>query len=172
MDLHEFDDTSQYFDDACAPEVAALLDEAANGYASGNCELPLLRAHLIAPEQLSVLVGLYRFYFYQHRHADADLIAQRAMNAAARRLALPEHWFEVGEPLIADAAMRSMGLLRFWLMALKARALLALRAGHVIVGQRMLTKLRELDELDRLGVAPLLKVVSRHQYEGFKKPQT
>lgn len=160
MDLHDFDAVSLYFDEPCTPEVAALLDQAAGGYTAGDCELPLLRAHLLAPGQLSVLVGLYRFYFYQHRHADADLIATRAMSAAAQRLALPDAWWDVREPLLADAALRSIGLLRFWLMALKARAVLALRAGHLIVGRRMLEKLIELDECDRLGVRSLLELVA------------
>lgn len=170
MDLHDFDSVSLYFDEPCSPEVSALLDEASGGYADGSCELPLLRAHLLAPEQLVVLVGLYRFYFYQHRHADADLIAQRAMSVTARRLLLPERWTEVDPLGLADAAGCSMGLLRFWLMALKARAVLALRAGHLIVGKRMLEKLKELDDCDRLGIRPLLDAVAQHEREAFDHP--
>ena len=52
-----------------------------------------------------------------------------------------------------------MGLLRFWLLALKARAVLALREGRTVVGQQMLEKLAILDQHDRLGASALLTVV-------------
>jgi hypothetical protein len=54
-----------------------------------------------------------------------------------------------------------MGLARFWLMALKARAILALREYRLDTARAMLNKLQELDECDRLGVKPLLAVLEQ-----------
>ncbi|MCB1887995.1 MAG: hypothetical protein KDH20_10355 [Rhodocyclaceae bacterium] len=160
MDLHDFDSASLYFDEPCPETVEALMVEAAEGYEDGSGELPLLKAHFLAPGQLTVLVGLYRFYFYKHRLADADCVAARAMATSGERLGLPEDWSDADEIALACAASRSIGLLRFWLLALKARAILALREGHLDKGRQMLDKLTELDQHDRLGVRPLIDVLN------------
>ena len=159
MDLHDFESTDLYFDEACPPLVDGLLAEAAEGYASGEAELPLLRAYFLAPQQLSVLVGLYRFYFYQHRLGDADQVAVRAMEIAGQRLGFPDDWQRVSTVALGMAVPRSMGLVRFWLMCLKARAILALREQRLDVAGQMLQALRGLDECDRLGVQPLLDLL-------------
>ena len=159
MDLHDFDAISLYFDDDCPPAVAALLDTAARACVEGEGELPLLQAYLCAPEQLAVLVGLYRFYFYKHRLPEADLVARRAMSVSGRRLDLPDDWQQMDPIPLAAAASRSMGLLRFWLLALKARAVLALREGRTGEGTRMLEKLACLDQQDRLGASSLLALI-------------
>ncbi len=160
MDLHDFDSASLYFDEPSSDAVEALMVEAAEGYEDGSGELALLKAHFLAPRQLTVLVGLYRFYFYKHRLTDADCVAVRAMATAGERLGLPDDWSEADEIALACAASRSIGLLRFWLLALKARAILALRDGRLVEGRRMLDKLRELDQHDRLGVRPLIDVLN------------
>lgn len=161
MDLHDFDTTSLYFDDPCPPQVDALLAAAAEAYASGEGELPLLQAYFLAPDQLMVLVGLYRYYFYQHRLADADVVAQRAMAVAGERLGFPADWRYLDTLGLGAGIRQSMGLARFWLMSLKARAVLALRDGRLDQAGAMLGKLRELDEMDRLGVKPLIDVLEQ-----------
>jgi hypothetical protein len=161
MDLHDFDTTSLYFDEPCPARVEALIAEAAEAYASGEGELPLLRAYLLAPEQLVVLVGMYRYYFYQHRLADADLVAKRAMTVSGERLGFPADWRHLDALGLGSGIRQSMGLARFWLMSLKARAILALREGRLVQARAMLDKLRELDEMDRLGVQPLIDLLDR-----------
>lgn len=161
MDLHDFDTTALYFDEPCPPEVEALLAAAAEAYSNGEGELPLLRAYLLAPSQLMVLVGLYRYYFYQHRLGDADRVAIRAMAVSGERLGFSPEWQELDSPGLGAGIRRSMGLARFWLMSLKARAILALREGRLEVAQAMLSKLAELDEMDRLGVQTLIEVLER-----------
>jgi hypothetical protein len=161
MDLHDFDTTTLYFDEPCPPRVDALLAAAAEAYATGEAELPLLQAYFLAPEQLVVLVGLYRYYFYQHRLGDADQVAQRAMAVAGERLGFPADWRYLDALGLGSGIRQSMGLARFWLMSLKARAILALREGRLEAARAMLAKLRELDERDRLGVQPLIDLLER-----------
>ncbi|MDY0012543.1 MAG: hypothetical protein RBS40_06585 [Rhodocyclaceae bacterium] len=161
MDLHDFDTTTLYFDEACPPRVDALIAQAAANYASGEAELPLLQAYFLAPEQLVVLVGLYRFYFYQHRLAEADQVAARSMAVSGERLGFPLDWRALGMAGLGSGIRHSMGLARFWLMSLKARAILALREGRIDTARAMLAKLRELDEQDRLGVQPLVELLER-----------
>ncbi len=168
LDLLELGDDSLYFDEACAPEVAALIVEASRHYAEGKSEQYLLRAYFLAPEQLSVLVALYRYYFYQHRLDDAFIVAERVLDVTARRLNLVGGWNSLGPVSLGEAVMRSMGLLRFHLLALKGSAVILLRLGHLNEAQRRLEKISEIDERDALGVAPLLAVIAERQRDDLE----
>jgi len=161
MDLMQFDQTTLYFDDPLPLEIERLLLEAGACYGDGDCdaEAMLLRAYLLAPEQLVVLVALYRFYFYQHRLEDALLVANRALDVAGRRLDLPTQWQQLHPEHIGHAVMLSMVVLRFYLKALKAAGYLLLRVGDNASGEAMLEKLSELDRHDCLGGKALLDLV-------------
>ena len=120
MDLLDFSDCKLYFEDDLPAEAERLIALAASEYGEPAAELSLLRAHLHAPENLSVLVGLYRYYFYQHRLGDALVVAERAMQLSGRHLGLPADWKLLDEAQLGSAAANSFGLLRFYLLALKA----------------------------------------------------
>lgn len=156
MDLLNFDETELYFDEPLAPEVAQLLDEASELYGGEAAELKLLRANFMAPRHLMVLVALYRYYFYQHRLEDALLVAESALAVAGQRLAFPDSWSCLHERTIGMGVMRSMGLVRFYLMVLKAAAYLHLRLENFETGLAMLEKLVQLDSHDRIGGKSLL----------------
>jgi hypothetical protein len=157
MDLMDFDQTTLYFDEPIGEEVERLIAWAADCYGSDEAEVMLLRASAIAPEQLMVLVAQYRYYFYQHRLEDALLVAGRAMDVAGRRLDFPDSW--VNLHTVGAGVMRSMGLVRFYLMVLKAAGYINLRLGRNETGMAMLEKLLELDSHDRMGGRALLDVV-------------
>ena len=74
MDLLDFSDCKLYFEEPMPAEAERLIAQAASEYGEPGAEMALLRAHLLAPENLSVLVGLYRYYFYQHRLDDALVV--------------------------------------------------------------------------------------------------
>ena len=84
MDLLDFNDCKLYFEDPLPAAAEALLALAAREYGEPSAELALLRAHLLAPDNLTVLVGLYRYYFYQHRLEDALQVAERALALDSR----------------------------------------------------------------------------------------
>ncbi len=159
MDLMDFDQPTLYYDDPVAPEVERLLQDASAHYGEEMAEASLLRAYFLVPEQLVVLVALYRYYFYQHRLEDALLVADRAMAVAGRRLNLPGEWQNVHPDHLGHAVLRSMGLLRFYLMVLKAAGYINMRLNRHQAGQAMLEKLVELDSHDRLGGKALLDVI-------------
>lgn len=159
MDLLQFDQTTLYFDDPLPAGIEPLLLDAAACYGDDEAEAMLLRAYFLAPEQLVVLVALYRYYFYQHRMEDALIVADRAMSVVARRLDLPAKWQNLHPEHIGHAVLRSMGLLRFYLLVLKAAGYIHLRTGDSVTGQAMLQKLVELDSHDRLGGKALLDVI-------------
>lgn len=163
MDLHDFTDCELYFEQPLTPTISDLIDAAARHYGEPEAESLLLRAYFLAPENLTVLVGLYRYYFYQHRLEDALIVAERALSVSAGQLQLNTHWQHMTRLHLGDAAQRSFGLLRFYLIALKASTVVLLRLGDFAEARIRLQKLAELDSNDRLGVARLLEVVNTFQ---------
>ena len=163
MDLLDFSDCKLYFEDALPAEAERLIAQAASEYGEAGAELSLLRAHLLAPENLSVLVGIYRYYFYQHRLEDALVVAERAMQLSGRHLGLPTDWRLLDETRLGSAAANSFGLLRFYLLALKAASVVLLRLGQIAESRARLIKLASLDSRDQLGAGKLLEVVDEFQ---------
>jgi hypothetical protein len=159
MDLLDFDHAELYFDEPLAQDVTRLLVAAADRYGSEETENLLLRANLMAPQHLMVLVALYRYYFYQHRLEDALLVAESTLAVVGRRLDFPETWVYLREANVGAGVMRSMGLVRFYLMVLKAAGYISLRLGNQETGRAMLEKLVELDSHDRIGGRALLDVL-------------
>lgn len=163
MDLLDFSDCKLYFEEPLPPEVECLITRAAHEYGDASAEANLLRARRLAPENLTVLVGLYRYYFYQHRLEDALQVAERAMQLSGRHLGLPADWSLLNEGWLGAAAAISFGLLRFYLLALKAASIVMLRLGHIADSRARLTKLAALDARDQLGAAKLLELVDEFQ---------
>ena len=163
MDLLDFSDCKLYFEDALPAEAERLIAQAASEYGEAGAELSLLRALLLAPENLSVLVGLYRYYFYQHRLEDALVVAERAMQLSGRELGLPTDWRLLDETRLGSAAANSFGLLRFYLLALKAASVVLLRLGQISESRARLIKVAGLDSRDQLGAGKLLEVVDEFQ---------
>ncbi|MND86989.1 hypothetical protein D3C80_789750 [compost metagenome] len=112
-----------------------------------------------------MLVGLYRFYYYQHRYQDALHIALRVMAVVGPRLGLSADWRHIDQDALVVAAARGIGLLRFHLLALKGAGYLCLRLGRFEQGKAMLVKVVELDTDNRLGARLLLDVLAANNAE-------
>ena len=159
MDLLDFDGRGLYFEDPLPAEVEDLLLQAAALCGDERCETKLWRAWSRAPRHLTVLVALYRFFFFSHRLEEGLEVAQWAMATSAERLGLPADWEAVNDSHLPAAAARSFGLLRFYLLTLKATAVLYLRLGRKERGLTILRKIGALDPADRLGANVLLQSV-------------
>jgi tetratricopeptide (TPR) repeat protein len=120
----------------------------------------LRQAEAVAPEHTAVLIGLYRFYFYKGRLAEALAVARRCLVKAAQENNLPADWAEV---TAADAEFGRYDdmLPRFFLFSLKGYAYLQMRLGETEEGRRAVLKLLELDPADKIGAAVLLNVLDR-----------
>lgn len=164
MDLLDFKDCKLYFEEPLPQAVEDLILKASQEHGQDSAEMALLRAHLRVPENLTVLVGLYRYYFYQHRLEDALLVAERAMDLSGRQLGLPREWQHLDETRLGSAASSSFGLLRFYLLAMKAASIVMLRLGRIAESRARLVKLATLDSLDQMGAAKLLEVVDAFQH--------
>lgn len=163
MDLLDFNDCELYFELPLPAEAETLLLAAAASDDDG-AERALLTANALAPDHLTVLVGLYRFYFYRHRLDDALLVAERAMRLSGGQLGLPPDWRELDETLLGRAATLSFGLLRFHLLALKAICIVLLRLGRIAPARERLEKLVALDRHDRFSAARLLEIVDEFRH--------
>jgi len=157
-DLLDFEAQALYFEDALPEEVSSLIAAAAEGYGSDTAEASLLRAYFLEPDHLTVLVALYRYFYYQHRYPDAFLVAERAMAVAGKRLGIQEDWQTLGMESLSAAIAESMTLTRFYLMALKGSGYLKLRMNEAEAGLKRLEKVAELDLDDRLGVHALVEI--------------
>ena len=159
MDLQDFEGQELYFDSEMPQDVAELIQSASEQYSDGGAEGCLLKAYEIAPLNLSVLVALYRFYYYQHRYEDALKIAYEAMAAVAGEIGFPVHWRELEFSDLANGVMQSFTVVRFYLLALKGAGYLNLRMGNIQEGVAMLNKVISLDSNDRLGARVLLQAM-------------
>ena len=158
MDLQDFEGQDMYFDMPMPEEVESLIREAAESYASGGAEAKLLKAYLLAPRNLTLLVAMYRFYYYQHRWHDALYIADQVMLVAGEMLEMTTHWRLLTPDHLGGPALRSMGLLRFYFLALKGAGYLCLRMEDREGAVERLQKVVELDPQDRLGAKMLLNM--------------
>jgi len=162
--LKELDGSGCYFEEEISDEVQGLLDAAADNYGEEEvAELLLLRAFLRQPESLTVLVGLYRFYFYRHRLFDALEVADRAMQLSAEAVGFDPDWALLQPEAFDRLASAQVTMGRFYLFALKGAGYMNMRTGKVELGTAQLRKVRELDAEDRLGASVLLNVVDYQQ---------
>ena len=176
MDLLKFEGGDLYFDDEVDETVNTLLDEAANNYgrASGDIiyskesETLLLKAADISPENLSVLVGLYRYYYYQHRYENALQVAYRVLEVIAKKISFPERWSDLTLEYMGFGAMTSMQMVRFYLFALKGIAYLNLRLRRITEARAILDKIVDLDKADRIGAQQLLTLVCTYDTSRFE----
>lgn len=159
MDLLDFNGEAMYFDEPVTPEVESLLAQAAVRYGNGpedlGAEHALLRAYFLEPQHLTVLVALYRYFYYRHSYPEALMTADRAIAIAASRLCLPERWQDISEADLGRGVLVSMTLTRFLLLALKGSGYLLLRLGEPAGALERLEKISEIDTSDRLGIREL-----------------
>jgi tetratricopeptide (TPR) repeat protein len=123
-------------------------------------ESHLREAEALAPGHAAVLIGLYRFYFYKGRLAEALQVARRCLVKAAEEIDLPADWRAV-RATDAEFGRYESVLPRFFLFSLKGYAYLQMRLGETEQGRLAVEKLLELDPSDKIGARVLLDVLDR-----------
>jgi tetratricopeptide (TPR) repeat protein len=163
MDLLDYTTDSLYYEeDLPTPETAELLRQAAEGYGAGEAEPALLRAYFLQPENLTVLVAVYRYFFYRHQLEDALRVADRLLRITAGRLGLDPDWRALSQAGLGPAVQTSIALTRFHLAGLKAAGYLQLRLGDFAEALARLRKVQELDSADRIGALALLRLAEEY----------
>ncbi len=157
-DMLDFESGDLYFDEPLRAEAQQCLEHAAERYGENLAEEALMRAYFLEPEHPTVLVALYRYFYYQHRLEDALLVAERVLKVFAKRLELPENWHDLTETRFGNGVVISMTLIRFYLLALKGAGYLELRLGAHESALARLHKVMEFDPNNQLGARALLDV--------------
>jgi tetratricopeptide (TPR) repeat protein len=127
-------------------------------------EKHLQEARALAPDHAAVLIGLYRFYFYKGRLAEALEIARLCLAKAARENGLAFDWRRIAATDAGFAAYENI-LPRFFLFSLKGYAYLQMRLGNLDEGHDAVIKLLELDPSDKIGAKVLLDVLNRMEQD-------
>ncbi len=147
------------------PDARRQLYEAAHSYDQAETALAHLReARRLAPNHIAVLIGLYRFYFYKGRLAEALEIAQTCLLRAAIDNSLPLDW-RIVKPEQAAFASFDNPTARFFMFALKGYAYLNMRLGDLDEGRAAIAKLLELDSSDKVGAQVLLDVLNHRELD-------
>ena len=122
-------------------------------------ERAVKQALAAAPQDFSVRLAAYRFYFYNHRLAGAVPHAAFLVSLIARRLNVAGDWRAV-KP--GDAAFDELEEApSLYLQALLAWGYCKARLGERAEGAQALAKVAELAPRDRFGARRLLAIVSK-----------
>ncbi|MGZ8165674.1 MAG: hypothetical protein ACXWTL_09410 [Methylobacter sp.] len=165
MDLLDFEAQGLYFEEPEVAGVKTLIATAAENYANGDAELPLLKAYFLAPESLNVLVALNRFYYYQHRLEDALAATCKALAVIRSLVAFPENWRDLQPEHITHTPAELLTQVRLYLFTLKAIGFLNMRLEYLDISQAIFEKLVGLDSKDRIGAKGLLELVIKRKGE-------
>jgi tetratricopeptide (TPR) repeat protein len=143
------------------PEAEDHLWQAGLSYHLDDvAETHLKEAQALAPGHAAVLIGLYRFYFYKGRLAEALEVARVCLAKAASENLLAADWRAV-RPGNVDFGSFDAMLPRFYLFTLKAYAYLQMRLGNLDEGREAVMKLLEIEPSDKIGARVLLDVLER-----------
>jgi tetratricopeptide (TPR) repeat protein len=165
VDLLDFEAQGLYFDEPEVAGVHEMIADAAENYAQGDAELPLLKAYFLAPESLNVLVALNRFYYYQHRLDDALTATTKALAVIRPLVNFPENWRDLQLEHITQAPANLLTQVRLYLFTLKAVGFLHMRLENLDLSEAIFTKLLELDSKNRIGAEGLLELVLKRKAE-------
>lgn len=165
MDFLDFDGKDLYFDSPTSKEVEELINKASILYPDEKAEQCLLRCYLAEPENLSVHVSLYRYYYYKHDYNSALKVAERTLETAGKSLGYLGNWKDLSQGNLMRGLLVSMGLTRYYLHALKASAYLLMRIDDLEQAVQRLEKVKEMDSENQFGVEELLQIAKRRLRE-------
>lgn len=142
--------------------LTALLAGACHARSDpATAERAVLQALALAPDNIEALLGAYRFYFYDHRWAEALPLAAEILVHMARRLNIPTDWNLVRRDDASFSAAEEAPSL--YLQALVAWGYCNVRLGRIEEGCQALAKAAELDPRDRFGAAEVLSVIAESE---------
>jgi tetratricopeptide (TPR) repeat protein len=121
-------------------------------------EAAVMQALAVAPDSFEARLAAYRFYFYNHRLAEALPHAADIVERMARRLNVATDWRLVRPDDATFSALEEAPSL--YLQALLAWGYASVRLGRIDEGCRALDKVVALDPADRFGARRLLAVIA------------
>lgn len=133
-----------------SPEVNEQLQRAASAVTSREESLKALsHARTLAPDQLEVLIALYKFYFYQGETDKAEDVVNQTLIKSSRAGGFYHDWRVLSEHSADWHDPRGPG--RVFLYTLKALAFIRLRKNDLDSAEEILDVLNRVDPTDKVG---------------------
>lgn len=156
------DGKPRYFSGAVSDELAVQLDRAARLTDPLERESILLAARRRWPHALDIMIALYKLYFRTARFPEAERMAWQALREASCQGGF--RWnYRLLRPDSADW-LEDRSVSRLYLFSLKALGVIRLRQGRVVLAERALAKVLELDPHDEIGAGNFL-IIARQCLE-------
>ena len=141
------------------PEIKQLLLLASENWEyTGLAEQYIREALSKAGENLDVLVGAYRFFFYKHQPAAALSIAQQVIGAIATREDLPFEWEEL-QPILSDR--KNDPQIRLYLNAYAAKGLILAQLGRIEAAKKISQRVKEIDDTRQFCSTTVFEVITK-----------
>ncbi|TFE68833.1 hypothetical protein A7Q09_00965 [Methylacidiphilum sp. Yel] len=141
-------------------EAARELKEAAGAYPNKEQVLfHLYKAFEKAGKHITVLIGFYRFYFYQSDLLQSIYWGRLCMEETAKKLRINENWMELTEDQIEMLKSAENPLVDLYLRAFHAVAYLLGRVGNKEEALKMLQLLTSLDVTNQIGARRLATIL-------------
>lgn len=139
--------------------MAALGGARAARTDTATSERAVREAVALAPDDLDVRIGAYKFYFYNARLPEALPHAEAVLQMAARRLNIATDWRQVRPDDRDFSSLETPE--RLFMQSLVAWAYCKARVGAIEDGLAALAQAAALDPLDRFGARHLAAVIRR-----------
>lgn len=141
------------------PEIKQLLLLASENWENtALAEQYIKEALFKAKDNLDVLVGAYRFFFYKHQPTTALSIAQQVLKTIATQENLPTEWSQLKTILLARQQEPNM---RLYLNAYAATGLILAQLGKIESAKLVSTRVKEIDRNRESCATTVFEVITR-----------
>ncbi|HAG82735.1 MAG TPA: hypothetical protein DCL61_16615 [Cyanobacteria bacterium UBA12227] len=111
---------------------------------------------------LDVLVGAYRYFFYKNKIAMALHIAEKVMAIIKQDKKLPESWQQLKPVLISR---KNDPIIRLYLNAYAAKGLILAKLGNLEEAKEITERIKEIDEKRESCATTVFEVLTRSPNE-------
>lgn len=141
------------------PEIQQLLLLASENWEyTGLAEKYIREALFKAGNNLDVLVGAYRFFFYKHQPATALSIAQQVLQSISTKENLPIEWSQLKPILITR---KEEPLIRLYLNAYAAKGLILAQLGKLDSAKEISQRVKEIDDSREFCSTTVFEVITK-----------
>ena len=141
------------------PEIKQLLLLASDNWEyTGLAEKYIREALSKAGNNLDVLVGAYRFFFYKHKPAIALSIAQKVIKAIATQENLPQDWSEL-KPILLRRKQEPD--IRLYLNAYAATGLILAQLGRLEEAKDISQQVKQIDDSSQFCGNTVFEVLTK-----------
>ena len=141
------------------PEIKQLLLLASENWEyTGLAETYIREALSKAGNNLDVLVGAYRFFFYKHQPSTALSIAQQVLQIIATKENLPVEWSQLKPILITR---KEEPLIRLYLNAYAAKGLILAQLGKIEQAKQISQRVKDIDDTRQFCATTVFEVIAK-----------